>query len=321
MKDENQARIISESNKTISKLHLLSVFFEDDVIYKIYLRTQVIHRLFETNPELDINKLELFHLQYTVTIIDLLKKIKSTNEKNVSLLLDEIDLNKEVMSKIGDSAFTEKSFLLDRQRQSLKINLSLRKLFQLLSDNKDESPFSKNINAFSAHYAADFFFDIPYTLYEEVTAFDAKDVYHNSHATIHRRLMGILNKDEYKSDFECGLTAGTLVLEIYKLPEPDKYFLFAPARSLFLFFDMTKIAGIDHTTGFSKKGKIMRELMDKNDQLQSAASITKSQIPPQIKSLIAQYYEKIEDVNFLDNLTNVDAQANILKTMLNMDNI
>jgi hypothetical protein len=44
--------ILQESNKILSKLQLLSAFFEDEIIYKIYLRTQVIHRLYETNPEL-----------------------------------------------------------------------------------------------------------------------------------------------------------------------------------------------------------------------------------------------------------------------------
>jgi hypothetical protein len=60
--------------RVISKLQLLSVFFNNDVIYKIYLRTQVLHQLFQTNPELDINQLEMFHLQFTSTLIDLLKK-------------------------------------------------------------------------------------------------------------------------------------------------------------------------------------------------------------------------------------------------------
>ena len=57
--------ILRESTRLLNKLHLLSAFFEDEIVYKIYLRTQVIHRLYETNPELDINKLELFHVQFT----------------------------------------------------------------------------------------------------------------------------------------------------------------------------------------------------------------------------------------------------------------
>src|SRR4051812_41500132 len=110
--DDNVAILLRDSNRIVSKLQLLSVFFEEEVIYKIYLRTQVIHKLFESNPELDINKLELFHLQYTTTVVDLLKKIKIANEKNVNVLFDEIHLNKEMMDNIENSVFTEKNFNL-----------------------------------------------------------------------------------------------------------------------------------------------------------------------------------------------------------------
>ena len=99
--EDNLAIILNDSNKTISKLQLLSTFFEEEIIYKIYLRSQVVHKLFETNPELDINKLELFHLQYTSTVIELLRKIKASNERNVSILYDEIQINKDVRDISG----------------------------------------------------------------------------------------------------------------------------------------------------------------------------------------------------------------------------
>ena len=88
----------------LSKLQLLSVYFGEDTIYKIYLRSQVIHKLFENNPELDINKLELFHLQFTASLIELLRKIKKNNENNISILFDEIQVNKEMVEKLNDSA-------------------------------------------------------------------------------------------------------------------------------------------------------------------------------------------------------------------------
>jgi len=319
--DDNVAILLRDSNKIISKLQLLSVFFEEEVIYKIYLRTQVIHKLFENNPELDINKLELFHLQYTNTIVELLKKIKASNERNMSILFDEIHLNKELIDSIEDSVFSEKNFNLDKQRQALKINLSLRKLYQVLSDNTDEDPFSKNINAFSARFAADFYYDIPWPLFEELTTYNPKDVYRNPHATIQRKLMGVLCKTDFKSEFFCGLTSSHLVLEVYKLTEDEKHFLFLPSRNLFLFCDLSKISGIDWSNTMSKKAKLKQELMDKNDQLQSAANITKSAIPDEIKNLIREYYDKIDDVNFLQNISNFDVQANILKSMLNTNSI
>jgi hypothetical protein len=72
--DENRLNILKQSNTEISRLQLLSVFFEEEIIYKIFLRSQVIHQLFEHNEDLDIEKLSLFHLQFTSSVIELLKK-------------------------------------------------------------------------------------------------------------------------------------------------------------------------------------------------------------------------------------------------------
>ena len=38
--DDNHKQILADSTKVIGKLHLLATFFEDDVIYKIYVRNR-----------------------------------------------------------------------------------------------------------------------------------------------------------------------------------------------------------------------------------------------------------------------------------------
>jgi hypothetical protein len=317
--DENRLNILNASNRMLSKLQLLSVFFGDDVIYKIYLRSQVIHKLFETNDELDVNKLDLFHLQFTQTLIDLLRKIKKNNESNVSLLFDEIQINREMIEKLGDPLYTQANFNLDKQRQALKINLSLRKLFQVLSDNLTDNPLSKNINAFASRFATDFFYTITPELLAEISIFNPADVYRNEHASIQKKLMGVLCKYDFKTEFFCGLKSGSQVVEVYKFVEANRHFLYYPADSLFVFLDVTKISGIDMSNNLSKKENLMYELRDKNDKLEGNAAAMKSFMPPEIKNLLADNYKKISDINFLENISNVDVQANILKTMLNTD--
>jgi hypothetical protein len=317
--DENRLNILNGSNRMLSKLQLLSVFFEDELIYKLYLRTQVIHKLFETNPEIDINKLELFHVQFTTSLVDLLRKIKKNNENNVSLVLDEIQLTKEMVDQMDDSALTEQDFKIDKQRQALKVNLSLRKLYQVLSDNSTDYPFSKNINAFSLRYGADFFYNITPELYNELVQYNYNDTYHNTNAIIQRKLMGILLKREFRTEFYCGLKAGNLILEVYKFMDEDRHFLFSPANNLFLFCDVTKLSGIENNSNLSKKEKLAHELQDKIDKLQSDVVTMKSYMPPEINTLLAENYKKIADINFLQSLSDVDVQANILKAMLNTD--
>ncbi|MGN8067451.1 hypothetical protein [Mucilaginibacter sp. 22184] len=317
--DESRLNILNQSNRMLSKLQLLSVFFGDDIIYKIYLRSQVIHKLFETNPELDINKLDLFHLQFTQSLIDLLRKIKKNNETNVSLLFDEIQINKEMIDRLNDPYYTQANFNLEKQRQALKVNLSLRKLFQVLSDNSTDNPLSKNINAFSSRFAPDFFYPVAPELLQEITAYNDKDVYTDEYATIQRKLMGVLCKYEFKTEFYCGLKAGTQVAEVYKFVDDDRYFIYLLTDSLFLFLDIAKIAGIDMTNNLSKKEKLVHELRDKNDKLEGNAAAMKAAMPTEIKNLLADNYKKISDMSFMENISNIDVQANILKSMLNTD--
>ncbi len=316
--DEYLLNILNQSNKVIDKLQMLSAFFDDDeVVYKIYLRTQVIHKLFENNVELDAGKLELFHLQYTTTVLDLLKRIKKNNETNVSLVYDEIQLNDDLIHKMNDGVYTEKNFNLDKQKQSLKINTSLRNLYQVLSTDSSDFPFAKNISSFSARYAKDYFYDIEPDKLNDLIGFEAQKVYINTYATIQKKLMGMLCKYDFKTEFFCGLNAGNLKVEIYKFLHTDKYFLFAPSRNLFLLCDLAKITEIDKENTLSRKAKIIQELQYKNDKLQSTVASLKTFIPLNIKQLIEQSYQKIADTNFLDNLSNADIEANVLKTMLN----
>lgn len=317
--DERHVNILRASRAEISRLQLLSVFFEEEALYKIYLRSQVIHQLFENNAELDIDKLELFHVQFTATLIELLRKIKKSNEKNVTLIYDEIQLNKELINKMSNSVYTEKSFNLDKQKQALKINLSLRKLFEVLSDHTEDFPFAKNINTFSSRYSKDFYYDISTEELSTLIDYDPKDMYIDVHASIHRKLMGLLCKHDFRTEFFYGLKAGQLIVEVYKFIDMERYFLFFPGRNLFLFCDISKLAGIDRTNNLSEKGRIIQELSYKNDKLESSAAALKTYIPKEIIDLLEENYVKISDINFLDHLNNFDVQANILKAMLKTD--
>ena len=317
--DEHAAIVLKESNQIINRLQLLSVFFQQEVVFKIYLRSQVIHQLFENNPQLPVDKLELFHLQFTSSVIELLKKIKKSNEKNVTLIDDEIRLNQEVMQKLNETLLSEQSYLAGRQHQSLKINNSLRNLYEVLSGHNSDFPFVKNITQFSARFAADFYYSITSDQLAQLIDYEASSVYTSASATIERKLMGLLCKHDFKTEFQFGLKSGTLIIEVFRFLAIDRFFLFYPSRNLFLFCEPEQITGIDFTRTSSEKSKTIQEIAYKNDKLKSHAASVKTFIPPEIVKLLEENYTRIADINFLDNLSNFDVQANILKTMLNTD--
>ena len=317
--DESRTNILNGSNKLLSKLQLLSAYFGDELLYKIYLRSQVIHQLFANNAELDVNKLDLFHLQFTATLIELLKKIKKSNEKNLTLLFDEVELNKGLIDQIKSGLLTEAAFNNDKQRQALKVNTSLRNLYRVLSDGSAENPFAKNINNFSARYAEDFFYDVPDAIAEQLMQYNPGDVYTNGYAIIQRKLLGVLCKYDFMTSFYCGLKTGGAVIEVYKFNSVDRYFLYYPSRNLFLFCDIAQLAGLKKTDNQSKKQSIVQELEDKNNQLLCNITTIKTYLPAKVRDLLAENYKKISDINFLQNISSFDVQANILKTMLNTD--
>lgn len=317
--DEHVAGVLEESKKIISRLQLLSVFFQEEVVYKIYLRSQVIHQLFEQNTELSIDKLELFHLQFTSSVIELLKKIKKNNEKNVTLIYDEIELNKEIIAQLNDTVLNEKNFIEGMKSQSLKINISLRNLFEELSGHTTDFPFVKNITRLSARYAKDFYYSITSDQLTQLIDYKENDVYAGSYGIIEKKLMGLLCKYDFKTEFVYGLKSGMLIIEIYRFLDTDRYFLFFPNRNLFLFCTPEAISGIDLSTNLSEKGRLIQEMSYKNDKLESNAATVKTYIPPEIVTLLEDNYHKISDLNFLNHLNNFDVQANILKAMLNTD--
>jgi len=317
--DEHAASILKDSDQMISRLQLLSVFFQEEVVYKIFLRSQVIHQLFADNPDLSIDKLELFHLQFTASVVELLKKIKKNNEKNVMLIEDEIRLNREVIEKLNETLLNEHSFMAGQQRQALKINNSLRNLYEVLSDLTTDFPFIRNITQFSARFAKDFYHSISSGQLAQLIDYDPVKVYANQYATIERKLMGLLCKYDFKTEFAYGLKSGTLIIEVYRFLETDQYFLYYPSRNLFLFYRPEEVEGTDFSGSPSEKAKLIQEMEYKNDKLQSHAASVKTYIPAEIISLLEENYLKISDIHFLNNLNNFDVQANILKTMLNTD--
>lgn len=325
--DENVRNILNDSVGTISRLQLLSAFFQDETVYKIYVKTEVIHKTFEQNKDLDINRLQLFHVQFTDTAIELLRKIKKTNEQNVSLLYEEVRVNREMIDRLDSSLNTEAAYREDRVRQSTKMSLSLRRLYEALSNDSPDYPLSRNINAFSARYAQDFFTDIPPVLFSELIQYTPAEVYSNAHAVIQRRLLGQLHKQNFNVTYHAGLKAGNQALEVYKFEAPangspggDRFFLFLSSGNVFVFVDPEKLRALPEESGASKKARLVRELMDKNTRLESTIQGTKTFIPDPVKVLLNEYYRKISDINFLEQ-SDFEIQANILKTMLNTDTI
>ena len=132
--DDEVAIIMSQSRRRLTRLKLLSNFFENIDVISVYIKTDIIHKLFEENKTLDYNKLELFHLQYTDSLIELLTKIKKKKENDLLAVINEININNQYID-----GFEEKKvdhFETDRKFYSGVFSEHLRKLYKDLTEDK-----------------------------------------------------------------------------------------------------------------------------------------------------------------------------------------
>ncbi|PXY43076.1 hypothetical protein [Flavobacterium hydrophilum] len=315
--EERYLQIIKDSNRKLVVLELLSNFFNHKDLVGILVRTKIIHTLFEKNRILDINKLELFHIQFTSSLIDLFQKIKKSKEQQYVLISDEIYINEDILSKlkleIGESKFA-KQMQLHAQNMSRKIE----ELYQLFVSEKDVFFNWNDIMTFSQSIQAEYYREITIEQYEKLSQLN-KSVYENTYARFEKKLLGRLNILNFKIKFSCGLVCNNEIIEVYEFRDSNDKFVFVANEKSFYFLNEEVAKDIDISKNGSAKEEIIRGLKNKNAELKRELSVVKTTLPENVLEVLKEYHEKISSVDFLEELQNVDEQTNILKTMLNIN--
>lgn len=315
--EERYLQIIKDSNRKLVVLELLSNFFNHKDLVGILVRTKIIHALFEKNRILDSNKLELFHIQFTSSLIDLFQKIKKSKEQQHVLISDEIYINEDILSKlkleIVDSKFA-KQMQLHAQNMSRKIE----ELYQLFVSEKDVFFNWNDIMTFSQSIQAEYYREITIEQYERLSQ-QNKSVYENTCAKFEKKLLGRLNILNFKIKFSCGLVCNNEIIEIYEFRDSNDKFVFVANEKSFYFLNEEDVKDIDVSRNGSAKEEIIRDLNNKNANLKRELSVIKTTLPENVLEVLKEYHEKISSVDFLEELQNVDEQTNILKTMLNIN--
>ena len=315
--EENFVQIINDSKKKLLVLKLLSNFFSHPDFVNIIIRTKIIHNLFEKNRSLDINKLDLFHLQYTDTLIVLFQKLKKNKEQQYLFLSDEIYINNEFIAKI-DSEIKDEKFVERVRSHSQKMSQKVEQLYSMfVTEDKKKTNWSE-IASFSAEFKSEYYREIHLEKYEELVCFE-RSTYENSNAIVEKKLLGRLNILKFKVKFVCGLVCQNEVIEVYQFRDSNDFFIFILNNKSFFFLDEENRKGINISKNKSNKGSIVEELKSKNQQLNKKLSTVKTDLTKDVLMVLKEYLEKISSVDFLDELQNVDEQTNILKSMLNIN--
>ncbi len=318
--EEIYDQIIKDSAKKLRVVKMLSNFFNHKDLFAVYIRTKVIHNLFESNKNLDINKLELFHVQYTSSLIELFQKIKKAKEQQYLLITDEIYINDDLIKKLEKE--TEGSnFQLAAKKHAADMANKLKEIYAMLVADHASPTFGwGDVMLFSARNGKEFFRELDNgEIFLQLTDCEGKKTYQVEHAVVEKRLIGKLNKFNFRIKFTCGLRFENEYVEVFDYVDSNEQFIFINSIKTFYLLDKEMANQLDLSKNLSDKAAIILDLKSKNDLLKEKLTTVKTSLQQNVEEVLEGYLTKISDVDFLEELQNVDEQTNILRAMLNIN--
>ncbi|RLJ23567.1 hypothetical protein CLU97_4340 [Chryseobacterium sp. 7] len=309
---DDAATILSQSKRRLTKLKLLANFFEHIDIISIYIKTDIIHNLFQENTALDYNKLELFHLQYTDSLIELLTKIKKQKENDMLAVINEININGKYISGFEERQVD--SFQTDRKMYSGIFSQHLKTLYKDLTEDSFTANW-ENVLYFHKKYTQEFYrTDADETLLKSGSfpAYQYKDY------SIERKLLGRLNIQGFKVRFVCGYLIGTHDYELFKIFQSDDHFIFSVDEKKLYLFDK-ELDKLDTSENQSNQSSIIDQLKIKNEQLEHSMNERKRTLPAEVEGVLKDYIKNLENMDIMSKIFDFDEETNILRAMLNLN--
>ncbi|WP_157676853.1 hypothetical protein [Chryseobacterium sp. T16E-39] len=303
---------MSQSKRRLTKLKLLANFFENVDIISIYIKTDIIHNLFNENKTLDFQKLELFHLQYTDSLIELLTKIKKKKENDLLAVINEININSQYILTFEERKVD--SFEMDRKMYSGIFSKHLKALYKDLTEDQ----FTLNWNDvlyFQKKYGAEFYrtdADESKLKFHPVPSYQYQDY------SIERKLLGKLNIQNFKVRFMCGYRIDRNEYELFKIFQSDEHFIFnVEEKRLYLIDD--ELAYLNTSENESNQILVINQLKRKNEELEESIDERKRTLPEDVESVLKDYLRNLESVDIMSKIFDVNEETNILRAMLNLN--
>lgn len=309
---DDAATILSQSKRRLTKLKLLANFFEHIDIISIYIKTDIIHNLFKENAALDYSKLELFHLQYTDSLIELLTKIKKQKENDMLAVINETEINKRYISGFEEKKID--SFQTDRKMYSGIFSQHLKTLYKDLTEEIFTANWD-NVLYFHKKYAQEFYRS---EADESLLKSDAFPAYKYQDYFIERKLLGRLNIQGFKVRFVCGYLIGVNDYELFKIFQSNDYFIFSIDEKKLYLFDK-ELDKLDTSENQSNQSIIIDQLKRKNEQLENSMNERKRTLPTEVESVLKDYLRNLENIDIMSKVFAFDEETNILRAMLNLN--
>lgn len=312
--------LLKDSEKRINKIKIMHHFFDHHLVVAISVRSRVIHDVFASNPSLDKNKLELFHLQYTDSFLELLKKLKKKNEQNYLIINNEIIINQEMIQEYQKEI--EKDVFCDRVKtHNLIMQAFMKLLYQHLAYENSISVLTnlKEKNDLSDELGLEYYRKISDESYNKFLNYPRNASYTFLNFEIEKKLIGKLNLQHFKFKLCCGFQYNSYFIEVYEFIHCNEYFVYIKEKNQYFFIEISDFKELDFSRNKSNKKEIILQLKQKNEQMQRKAKLQLNMVPNDVENVLKDYLDKISMVEFLDDLKDIDEETNILKTMLNLN--
>ena len=308
---------IKQSEKRLNKLRIITNFFENSDIVGISIRTKVIHDIFNANAARDFSRLELFHLQFTDTFLDLMQKLKKKNEQKYLIYQNEININNEFIfsykTEIKNDRFREDCIIHNQQ-----LNSFFENIYQILAFDKKEVVHRNFLNDFCSKYAETHFRNISNNDFSNFDCLKPEQNHEYQGLLIEKKLIGKMNIARFKSKFICGFKFNENYFMVYEFIHANIHFVYNFKKQLFALCNFDDFANTNFSKNTSNKQALINELNEKTNELTKQSTLQLKVIPDEVQSVIKEYHQKISSISFLDDLQKIDEQTNVLRSMLNL---
>lgn len=310
--------ILKDSKKRIQKLKLLSKFFQKEDLINIIIKTEVIQSYFESKSiaGLDVNKLELFHIQYTDSLIVLLDKIKKQKEAGILTAYKEIDANEDYIDGFISQEKGGRDFNTERKYQNALVSDFLRSIYDNLTDVRKPIDYKK-IRDLSNFYAQDYYRKTDKI--EPLLSLPNVKYYEFENVDIERKLLGKLNSNNFKIRFICGYIISNQIFELFRIVDTNEDFIWNLQTNGFYLLAEDIGMLLDRSPNTSSKRSIVSELRNRNEELKMKAENIKSELPQEVITLLEKYKETLDSQEVLNQVISIDEELSILTSMLNLN--
>ena len=305
---DKNIEILKNSKSKLVELEKMNDFFKILDLSSVLINTSLIISYFESNIEReDLGKLELFNLQYTDSLLELLRKVKSNKEREIASVT--IKYNRFIYEQkrmVYNNPNLDEEFVISKKLHELEISL----LFENFFNNIEYKDFNKLIS-FHKKYSSRYFYNIDEDDKKFIENENIK-YYTRFNTKIDSELLEIVANNKFKIKLAYGFNSKDTSFELFIVENSDIVFLWNINKNTFYISQ----------SNFYSFGEMLNSTQTKIEnyygKLQDSINEILKDIPKGVNKLISKYNKVLEDIIYNDKYYDIKEEENILKAMLDL---